>query len=120
MHNKYLILALPLVALAAGCGNGERFKTSTAIVGNGWAAPPPPYDPEPLYCYKTLGNVDCHRMPIKDGEPRLQGYYSGPTYTEEEDTSFFSFLKPLLEEDEPVDHIETVPLAPLPDKPAVE
>ncbi len=80
-----------------GCRNGESFKSTEGILGQGWATPPEPYDPEPLYCYKTIGNVDCHRMPLQNGDSRLQGSYEGPKQSSEEvenGSGFFSFLKP--------------------------
>jgi hypothetical protein len=67
-----------LVLLITGCTNGESYKTSSAIIGNGWASPPDPFAPPELYCYRTLGSVDCHKHPLKDGESRLQGYYPPP------------------------------------------
>ncbi len=35
------------------------------------------YDYEPLYCYQTLGGVDCHRKPHHRDAARLVNYY-GP------------------------------------------
>jgi hypothetical protein len=35
------------------------------------------YDYEPLYCYQTLGGVDCHRKPSHRDAARLVNYY-GP------------------------------------------
>jgi hypothetical protein len=35
------------------------------------------YDYEPLYCYQTLGGVDCHRKPHQRDATRLVNYY-GP------------------------------------------
>jgi hypothetical protein len=35
------------------------------------------YDYEPLYCYQTLGGVDCHRQPHHRDAARLVNYY-GP------------------------------------------
>ena len=35
------------------------------------------YDYEPLYCYQTLGGVDCHRKPHARDAARLVNYY-GP------------------------------------------
>jgi hypothetical protein len=35
------------------------------------------YDYEPLYCYQTLGGVDCHRKPHHRDATRLVNYY-GP------------------------------------------
>jgi hypothetical protein len=35
------------------------------------------YDYEPLYCYQTLGGVDCHRQPHRRDAARLVNYY-GP------------------------------------------
>lgn len=35
------------------------------------------YDYEPLYCYQTLGGVDCHRRPHHRDAARLVNYY-GP------------------------------------------
>lgn len=32
----------------------------------------------PLYCYATLGRVDCHATPIVEEQDRLKGYY-GPS-----------------------------------------
>jgi hypothetical protein len=35
------------------------------------------YNYEPLYCYQTLGGVDCHRKPHRRDSTRLVNYY-GP------------------------------------------
>lgn len=35
------------------------------------------YDYEPIYCYQTLGGVDCHRKPHHRDATRLVNYY-GP------------------------------------------
>jgi hypothetical protein len=35
------------------------------------------YDYEPIYCYQTLGGIDCHRQPHHRDAGRLVNYY-GP------------------------------------------
>ncbi len=35
------------------------------------------YDAEPVYCYQSLGAVDCHRTPHRRDDARLVNYY-GP------------------------------------------
>ena len=35
-------------------------------------------DPYPLYCYQTLGEKMCYEKPLKNGDPRLAGYYGPP------------------------------------------
>lgn len=51
---------------------------SEALNTKGWARQPrTPKHPEPLYCYKTLGDVMCYPNPQYGLDKRLSGYY-GP------------------------------------------
>ncbi len=80
-----------------GCTSGGSLKSSRTIIGSGWAAPPEPYTPpEPLYCYKTLGDIECHRTQLSTmgSEPRLTGSHpESPQLDQDNDPSFFSLFK---------------------------
>lgn len=83
MEKKYLnLLLLSLVSLQ-GC-EGGTFLTTRGIIAEGWAEPPEPYEPEPVYCYKTLAGKDCFRKPLKGQENRLVGSYGEKKVVEAE------------------------------------
>lgn len=67
-----------LMGLLAGCNPFMPFRPdSQALVKKGWAKYPlGQADPEPIYCYNTLGYTDCYSAPLDD-QSRLSGYY-GP------------------------------------------
>ena len=71
-------LAFMILALLAGCNPFMPFRPdSETLVKKGWARNPSCQpDPEPLYCYNSLGQKVCHTAPLDD-QRRLNGYY-GP------------------------------------------
>ena len=74
--NFFTVASLTFVL--SGCTDGGSLRTSSSIIGEGWAAPPEPYDPPALYCYSTLGAPDCHAVPLANAQTRVKGSYAGP------------------------------------------
>lgn len=56
---KTLLLAI-VAALLSGC----FYPTERRIVSRGWVKPQLAKDHSPLYCYRTLGVVDCYARPL--------------------------------------------------------
>lgn len=75
---KYLsvFISCSLISFLTACDSGQ-WRSSDSIVESGWAEPPTPYNPDPLYCYKTLAGNDCYKKPLQNQETRLESYY-GP------------------------------------------
>ena len=48
---------------------------SEKITQSNWAYDPPKPVPEPLYCYRTLGEHMCYKDPIDGASDRLAGQY---------------------------------------------
>lgn len=59
----------PLPSLEKAVSGGWLFGDTAEVA--------PPAQPEPIYCYETLGVRDCHEAPIDDGGNRLVGF-EGP------------------------------------------
>lgn len=72
--NLFLILGVTLCVTACNPFGFAR-PTSEKIVKAGWADNVPRQMPEPLYCYRTLGEHMCYDAPLVDGEERLAGRY---------------------------------------------
>lgn len=64
-----VILSGVLIALS-GCADGGHWMSSEYLIGRGWAKPPEQKAKDPLYCYRTLGEVNCYRKP-QTGKGRL-------------------------------------------------
>ena len=65
------LVVVGVAILLAGCWPNER-----RIVSRGWVEPTLEADRAPLYCYRTLGSVDCHSEPLPpDNYGRLEGTY---------------------------------------------
>lgn len=47
------------------------------IVAHGWAMPRPTLV-EPVYCYRTLADAECHEKPLEEPGERLVGQISPP------------------------------------------
>lgn len=62
---KSAALAAFAILAASGCTSYESAYERTV------------YDAEPVYCYQSLGAVDCHRVPHRRDDARLVNYY-GP------------------------------------------
>lgn len=75
---KVILLAVGVMLSSSACVNPfYLFKPdSEKLVSEGWADRKK-INPEPLYCYKTLGERVCYTEP-KEGADNLSGYY-GPS-----------------------------------------
>ncbi|WP_010299232.1 hypothetical protein [Candidatus Odyssella thessalonicensis] len=74
-----LLGGIPLIE--AGCNPFMVFRPdSEALVKKGWAKQPHDQkEPEPLYCYHSLGHNVCHSAPL-DSQSRLENYYGPRPY----------------------------------------
>lgn len=54
--------------LLSGCGGREHASPYAAAV----------FDDPPIYCYRTIGDVDCFGRPLAGAERRLVNYYGLP------------------------------------------
>ena len=65
-RGRYRLLIVGLVSLL---GSLQACSTRTVLKPN----------PQPIYCYSTLGRPDCHPLPLTpQEEQRLKGYYGPP------------------------------------------
>ena len=72
------LLSMSLVsALVLEACNGEGISSAERILSSGWAdvSNEDADSQEPLYCYKTLGTVDCYRTPDPRREKQLVSTY---------------------------------------------
>ncbi len=62
---KTLITLLSLVVLNS-CGHGDGFSSAERIISHGWArvANEDIKKAKPIYCYKTIGKIDCYKQPL--------------------------------------------------------
>jgi len=71
-----VIVVAALVIGTAACSSYAGWSTSeTALLQADTIRPdlfPPPV---PVYCYRTLAEVDCHEQPLLDEPGRLVGFY---------------------------------------------
>ena len=60
-----------------GCFNGEGLSPAERVQSAGWAGVEREdiEDEEPLYCYRSLGAVDCYKSPIHGRENQLVAPY---------------------------------------------
>lgn len=68
-----LAVALAVGLLAAACGPlhpGDPYP--------GWRAPLAAAVPAPRPCYRTLGVVDCHPVPLAGEDARRVGFFDAP------------------------------------------
>lgn len=61
MLQRFVLVGV-LIALS-GCSDGGHWMSSEYLIGRGWAKPPEQKTKAPLYCYRTLGEVNCYRKP---------------------------------------------------------
>ena len=61
---RNFVAALVLAVTVTGCGYVSEYERQV-------------YDWEPVYCYRTLGAVQCHDAPDRTADKRLVNYY-GP------------------------------------------
>ena len=73
----YVLIGITCL-LESACNPFMIFRpNSEKIVRDGWARENPCQpDPEPIYCYNSLGYKVCHAAPLEE-QNRLTGYY-GP------------------------------------------
>ncbi len=62
------------VLLPACFGDGSMLSTRGIIASDGTKVPNP-YYPDPVYCYKSLGGVDCYTQQVPHLESRLVAFY---------------------------------------------
>ncbi len=62
MWKSWVVLFVP--AILSACGYVSEYEKAV-------------YDYEPLYCYKSIGSVQCYETPRADDERRLVNYF-GP------------------------------------------
>jgi hypothetical protein len=77
MTSRRIGSAIAVVLVVAGCQNpwmDDPINTEQAILGYGWVKPRT-IAGEPVYCYRTLAEVDCYREPRPEYAHRLVGYF---------------------------------------------
>lgn len=76
-----LLVTIAVCAGLAGCQGLQRElgPDEAELLARDWLPRSAAPEPVPLYCYHTLGRVDCHPVPLKLplGDERLTGAY-GP------------------------------------------
>jgi hypothetical protein len=74
MAVRKALLGLASAALLSGCGSA-LLPCEEAIE-----------DWEPIYCYRTIGDVTCYALPVPGEERRLVNFYGPPpgSYDEED------------------------------------
>lgn len=75
---KYFGLALVLIAvMALSACNGQGFSSAERIISSGWAdvSNEDIENQEPLYCYKTIGAIDCYKTPDQRRTRQLVSTY---------------------------------------------
>ncbi len=65
---RYASLGTLVSAVVSGCGGAEHASPYAAAV----------FDDPPIYCYRTIGDVDCYARPLAGAERRLVNYYGPP------------------------------------------
>ena len=68
-------ITFTLTSLLAACFGDNSMLSTRGIIASDWAKAPDPYFPDPVYCYKTLGGVDCYAQKIPGSEARLVAFY---------------------------------------------
>lgn len=81
LNDLKIILILFIGATQTACNPFLPFRPdSEDLVKNGWANQPSEIkEPDPLYCYHTLGHKTCHSAPLND-QSRLENYYGPRPY----------------------------------------
>lgn len=69
----------------SGCGlqhyaeEPHPWPSEKRLLAKDWVVPQVAVEEEPIYCYRTLGKVDCHGDPLgKDAEGRIFGEQPPP------------------------------------------
>ena len=87
---KYYLIAICLIL--GGCDIYNNYR-SQFILSKGWVGPTDDDKPKPLYCYRTIGQVECYNEPIPGQEGRLvSAYEGGPSKCQENQEKFSSSL----------------------------
>lgn len=53
----------------------EDYLTSSEIIDYGWASDERNYIPPQVYCYKSIGTIDCFQAPQKGRQHQLVNFY---------------------------------------------
>lgn len=71
-----LCFTLIAAVILEGC-NGEGFSSAERIISSGWAdvSNEDSDGQEPLYCYRTIGAVDCYKTPDPKRQEQLVSTY---------------------------------------------
>ena len=75
-----ILTFLALLVAVAGCSylEGSRpWPDERRIVARDWAKPQIEDKEPPVYCYRTLATVECHREPIPGAEARIVNSHDG-------------------------------------------
>lgn len=75
-----LVICGAALALTGGCAlmelaeNPHPWPSERRLLAKDWVVPQVAVDEEPVYCYRTLGVVDCYGEPLDESEAgRLAG-----------------------------------------------
>jgi hypothetical protein len=75
-----ILTLLALSGAVTGCGilGGSRpWPDERRIVARDWARPQLEDKEPPVYCYRTLATVECHREPLAGGDARIVSSHDG-------------------------------------------
>lgn len=79
MLARPLFLLLAGVFMLAACSNPYPHPTRGEVFANGWLTEEVSDEPlPPVYCYSTIGVVDCYGEPVESEIDRLVAH-TGPT-----------------------------------------
>lgn len=78
-----------------GCNPFSDFKPdSETIVKKSWAKRAKQIPPQPLYCYKTIGDYTCYKKPLKQREELLKGStFEEERHAFDEEKTFWDNIK---------------------------
>ena len=71
---NFLFLVLMSIVLT-GCGDMRSAVSNAEVLSSGMTAPADYYNPGNVYCYNTLGSVECYSKPLKGQAERLVSKY---------------------------------------------
>ena len=92
MNRAALVIAsLATVVVLGGCGalsnplsvleNPRPWPDERRLLAKDWVVPQVEADEEPVFCYRTLGKVDCYGGPLSEEEQsRIMAPYEPPPY----------------------------------------
>lgn len=80
MTRKALFALMALAPLAGACADLQESlgRGEIGIREAAWMKPEITPRPPSLYCYRTLGQQDCYRLPQPQEQPRLIESYGPP------------------------------------------